>query len=365
MAVGCRKLNHVLYINNDFWNNVLTSKEYRLGVIKHEVLHIIFKHTLVNQKNYDSHILNIAMDLVVNQMIERNQLPAESIFLDNFPELNLDAEMGWQYYYRRLMELQENHNGQFSHTKAYKNLQSIDRNSHGLERHATWFEIFQLPELDKSLLESGIDYLIVLAHGKMSNKAWGTLPAHFRRYLEAIIVPKAPQVDWRRALKLFTESSRKTYIKSTLKRPSRRYGTIPGVKVRRIQKLLIAIDTSGSVSKSELTKFFQELYHIYRSGSEIQVVECDAKIGKIYNYKGITPDFVTGGGGTNFSPPVEYANTQYHPDALIYFTDGVAPAPNQKSRCPIMWIISENGLSSTTENYKELPGIKVKMIKKD
>jgi len=364
MAVGCRKLNHVLYINDDFWNKFLTSKDHRLGVFKHEVLHIVLKHTLVDSSKYDAHLVNIAMDLVVNQLIERQQLPDESIFLDTFPELNLEEERGWFYYYQKLKELQQNANGEYNDSEALSNLEAIEPNTHGLDRHSTWFELQKLNELDKSLVENSVDYLIALAHGKTPYSFWGSLPASLRIYLESIIKPKPAYVDWRKALRLYSASSRKTFLKSTLKRPSRRYRTVPGIKIQRKQKLLVAVDTSGSVSKEELTEFFQELYHIYRSGSEIRVVECDAEISNTYEYKGRMPVFVKGGGGTDFTPPVIYGNKQFLPDALIYFTDGFAPSPQVKARFPIMWIVTENGLESDHDAFKSLPGIKVKMNNK-
>ena len=132
--------------------------------------------------------------------------------------------------------------------------------------------------------------------------------------------------------------------------------------MRRRQKLLIAIDTSGSVSKKELTRFFMELFHIYRAGSEIRVVECDAEVGHVYDYKGKVPEFVSGGGGTSFEPPVSYGNKVYRPDALIYFTDGYAPPPESNARFPILWVITALGIDQNDEHFAKLPGRKVKML---
>ena len=83
MAVGLRHKTYVLIINALFWDNELKDKKHRFGVVKHEVLHLVFKHLLVNEPSADRRLLNIAMDLVVNQYIERIQLPSESIFFTN------------------------------------------------------------------------------------------------------------------------------------------------------------------------------------------------------------------------------------------------------------------------------------------
>ena len=168
-------------------------------------------------------------------------------------------------------------------------------------------------------------------------------------------------VDWRRVLKLFSESSSKTKIKNTLKRPSKRYGTTPGIKIKHHQKLLIAIDTSGSISEEEYHDFFSELYHIWKRGSIVRVVECDAEIQHVYDYKGITPKVIHGGGGTDFNPPIVYANNVFNPDALIYFTDGHAAVPTVQAKVPVLWVISREGITPNDEIFENLIGRKANL----
>ena len=59
--------------------------------------------------------------------------------------------------------------------------------------------------------------------------------------------------------------------------------------------------------------------------------------------------------------PIAFANDDYKPDAIVYFTDGYAPAPEVISRKPILWMISSNGINEDTWDF--LPGRKAKMIK--
>jgi len=77
-----------------------------------------------------------------------------------------------------------------------------------------------------------------------------------------------------------TSNAKKTFRKTTLKRPSKRYGTYPGFKTKKFTKIMVAIDTSGSVDNESLCEFFSEMSHIYKAGAEIHVVECDTRIGK-------------------------------------------------------------------------------------
>ncbi len=363
MAVGLRHKTYVLIINALFWDNELKDKKYRFGVVKHEVLHLVFKHLLVNEPSADRRLLNIAMDLVVNQYIERIQLPAESIFLETFPELNLEKDQTYFYYYEKLKVLQEDcKNGSgLCDSVASKNLQSISGSSHGLERHELWKEIYSQTNVEKDVLDAQMENLIRIATNKTSSKQFGLLPAGVQLQINTLLIKEQPLVNWRRVLKLFSESSSKTKVKNTLKRPSKRYGTTPGIKIRHQQKLLIAIDTSGSISEEEYQDFFSELYHIWKRGSVVRVVECDAQIQHVYDYKGVTPKVIHGGGGTDFNPPIVYANDIYNPDALIYFTDGHADVPTVRSKVPVLWVISREGITPNDEIFENLIGRKAKL----
>ena len=53
---------------------------------------------------------------------------------------------------------------------------------------------------------------------------------------------------------------------------------------------MVAIDTSGSVSHDDLVEFFNETYHIYKSGTYVDIIECDAKVQRVYEYKGERED---------------------------------------------------------------------------
>jgi predicted metal-dependent peptidase len=362
MAIGLYKKIFTLYVNENFWDIFLIDKWHRYGVIKHEILHIIFKHLQVNDPKLNKHLLNIAMDLVVNQYIERNQLPDESIFLETFPELNLDNEQGYPYYYCKLEELQKNCNGLYKNSIAANNLGCIEKSSHGLDRHELWKDIYSLNNIDKEILNAQLENLINIAHNKTPLKLFSTLPAGIQMQINNILIKPKALVDWRRVLKLFSESSSKTRVKNTLKRPSKRFGTIPGIKIKHHQKLLVALDTSGSISKKEYEVFFTELYHIWRRGTVIQVVECDAKIQQQYNYNGVTPTMVRGGGGTDFNAPLKYANEIFHPDGVIYFTDGIAATPSVVPRFQLLWVITKEGITADSEEFKRLPGRKAKLI---
>ena len=51
--------------------------------------------------------------------------------------------------------------------------------------------------------------------------------------------------------------------------------------------------------------------HIHKSGVNVWVADCDASVSNVYEYKGKTPEFITGRGGTDFDPAIEYYNEQH------------------------------------------------------
>ena len=79
----------------------------RIGLLKHELLHISFGH-LVMRDRYDNHkLFNIAADLEINQYIDRDYLPEGGITMDTFPELDLPERAGTVKYYELLQQAKQ------------------------------------------------------------------------------------------------------------------------------------------------------------------------------------------------------------------------------------------------------------------
>ncbi len=372
--------NIKLIVNADFWSTL--SEEHRYGLIKHEMLHIVLKHLFI-MKNYSNKTLfNIAADLVVNQYIATAQLPTGGIVLDNFAYLEpmygitLEKDKDVGYYYRQLDKTMKQ-NPKMTFEAAVSKLETTGKDGHpqlrikelidgqneALQRHKFWEEFEKMSEGERKIAEYQANRIIKQTAERVKHKYknYGNLPAGLAEKLAEILKGMEPKFNWRRVLRLFASTSNSSYIKNTIRRPSRRYGTVPGIKIKRRNRLLIAIDTSGSIQQEELIEFFSEIYFIWRQGAEIQIVECDTHIHKTYNYKGTPPVEIHGRGGTSFEAPMIYGNQEYRPDALIYFTDGYAPAPTNLPRFPVLWIISSNGIKTEDKIWDELPGKKLKI----
>jgi predicted metal-dependent peptidase len=367
-----------LIVNPEFFMKEL-KKDERVAVIKHEALHLLFRHLYrpLIQKG-DAKLFNIAADLVVNQHVAPWPLPEMAVTLRTFPDMDLEANQTLEWYYEKLKSL----NDAMQSGKKTGSPQSAE----ALERvmgepqqgdHSFWFagggEGFgeagpdgqgggaELTEGLRRAMESDLERHLMRARDHSASKGWGNLPAEIRSELDAIAQRRKPQVDWKRTLRLFASSGYRTEVVATQRRMSKRFGTFPGIRIRRKQRLAVVIDTSGSIGDEELEVFFREIHGIWKNDAEVMVVECDADVQRAYDYKGKTPKAVEGGGGTRFDPALAWVSNPRNGafDACIYLTDGCAGEPEVRPRCPMLWVITAGG--STGAHLKfgrviQLPG---------
>jgi len=377
-AVGLRGSNINLFVNENFFLKELTTASSRVAVIKHETLHLMFKHIFrMDIHKHDPLLFNYAADIVVNQFIGSWDLPDSAVTLTSFPDLGLEPDQSVDWYYKKLAGLANemrkqsnkfefNQGGKEQEGKGQPREQSASdwsktsapQSAGNLERmygnpthsdHSTWGVQADSSGLKSSAqassAESELDRMIVQARDRTPVKDRGTIPGRINEMIDAIIEKRKPKVDWRRALRIFSASSRRTKVVHTMKRVSKRYGTRPGIKIKRFQKMAVAIDTSGSVSDDQLNIFFSEIHGMWRNGAEVEIIECDAAIQRHYPYRGKLPEFVSGRGGTAFDPVFEFLrkNRQMQFDGCIYFTDGYAPEPEIRPPCKLFWLITPDG----------------------
>ena len=98
-----------------------------------------------------------------------------------------------------------------------------------------------------------------------------------------------------------------------------------------VPNVLVVVDTSGSMSQSELEDALREIHGILtQTGSNCAFMACDAEIHattKIRHWKDAAKQ-LKGGGGTSFVPPFENLHqAKPKPDVMIFITDGCGPAP--------------------------------------
>jgi predicted metal-dependent peptidase len=350
-GVAKHNINYKLLINPEFWDSL--SLNHRIGLTKHEMLHLAFFHPLMKDSFDDHELFNIAADLEINQYIDDEFLPEGGLKLDSFPDIVLPERAGTRAYYDIL---KQNQNNQTLQNLKSAMGQGLPQSEDGLNNpNHDWQEFEGMGEAEKRLFKTQMEYQMKeLAHEV--TKSRGMVPGEIKELIDNFTAFEEPKFDWRGYIRRFVGRSVKVYTKKLRRKFNKRFEDNPGLKIKQKKHILVAVDTSGSVSTDELKEFFSEVHHMHKTGSDITVVQCDTAISDIRAYRQSNKIELHGRGGTSFEPVIEYydANQKKY-TCLIYFTDGEAPAP-AKPKGHILWV-----LSARSEMNTKLPGQIIKL----
>lgn len=409
LAVQRDGINNKLLINRNFWLNQTPNQRY--GSIMHELLHIILYHLLdfddwMKKAHGNHQILNIAMDLEVQSYVwqEGEDYLTPGVIADTFfrkyPDLPKYA--GTNFYIDFLEKLkaakekqqQEQGGNQPGGNKQGTTKNNSDGgskpqdnsgNSPGEQkignRDQTLDDITkkdysgadqlenapehkwttsELSDAIKKLMKSQLDWQIVEA-AKQTLKEKGNLPGCLKEKLEKLMKPKPPVFNWKSYFRRFLGFTPDIYMKRTKRKESKRFSDAYGMNHKKKHNILVAVDTSGSISDPEYKEFFDEINYIWKAGANVHIIECDCTINKEYDYNGEYPEMAFGGGGTSFLPCVDYYNQHWkNYNTMVYFTDGCGDQENCKPLRKILWVISSNGAQNS-----EYPGVKINIPKKE
>ena len=166
-----------LAINPEFYTEL--SENHRVGLLKHELLHIAFGHLVVRDLYDDKKLFNIAADLEINQYIDDSYLPEGGLKLDQFPELNLPKRAGTKVYYDALKQAQQ--------SGSCPNLENLLDRMDGDSQydHATWDEFDELSEAEKKLVEKQIEHQLKET-AELTEKRQGNVPGELADLIQRL-----------------------------------------------------------------------------------------------------------------------------------------------------------------------------------
>lgn len=313
--------------------------------IKHQIYHIMLFH--IKRSNTIKHkysplVLNTAMDISINQYIKN--MPSWSMTLEKAREVyevDLPPNCSFEEYADILQDSFNRKNAKGNSTSSqnctYHNYNNNDNNENkqkfeksdkdddqlSMHKHlqSECHQIWQFSNKDLNY-----ENLKDLTKNLANHANRGKVPLEL---LEIITnLNEKPEMKWQDILKKMVGTLAVPY-KKTITRKDRRQPErhdLRGKLPKHIIKLIIAIDTSGSISYKDLQKNLTEVFAIVkRHNHEITVIECDAKVQNVYKIRS-PKDLkleVKGRGGTAFSPVFEYIDQKKLTNhLLIYFTDG-------------------------------------------
>jgi predicted metal-dependent peptidase len=173
----------------------------------------------------------------------------------------------------------------------------------------------------------------------------GELPLHVERFFK---LNDGSKIDWRDELRVAIERFYKDDY--TLMPPNKKFlymGVyLPSATSQRF-RLVVAVDSSGSVDEKLLDKFLSEINFLMNivPNYEIDLLVCDDKIlsHKTF-YSGDELEVeLSGGGGTDFRPVFEFiAQELLDTKLLLYFTDLDGVFPKDEPSYDVKWVSSNN-----------------------
>ncbi len=316
-----------LFVNPGFTSTL--NEAQVIGVLCHEVLHIINMHHLRKGKR-DHKLWNIACDYAINPIV-----------LD----AGLDLPPGRLY--------EEKYKGMTAE-KIYSLLEK-DPEAQGKDPSPTGEVMDGTKKPDGSTMSSDevkieeqkIKVAVAQA-AEMARKA-GTMTAGLEKLVADMV---KSVVNWREVLRKFAAQVVPTGV--SWSRPNRRliaHGIrLPGPIKGGVGQLVIGIDTSGSIyADPKLTQqFLSEVETICSEvkPEAIHVLMCDSQIKSFETFEHSDmggmfdrlKSLVRGGGGTDFVPVFDWVEQQgITPAALIYLTDMEGRFPRDVPTYPVLW----------------------------
>lgn len=322
-----------------------------IGVLAHEVMHCALAHHC-RRNGRDLAEWNVAADYAINPLIVQSglKLPADALIDPEFEGLSAE-----EIYSRRRNRSAEDESGGENDGQGQggqQNQQSSDPESGSSPATPGGFgQVLDAPAPDDAaqdqpaseaeLAHQEREWKIAAEQSARTAAGAGKLPGGIDI---AVTRAKQPRVDWRAVLRQFIAATTPSDYSWTV--PNRRYVAagvyLPSTVKEGIGEIVVAVDTSGSISDQMLSAFSAELNSISQEAKPqaIHVVYCDTRVNRTVEY-GADEEIelvAQGRGGTDFRPPFAWVEESgISPKCLIYLTDLDCSSYPAEPEYPVLW----------------------------
>ncbi len=334
-----------IYANPEFCAT-LTLPELSF-VLAHEVLHCVLGH-VDRRKDRDHELWNYAIDYATNLMLVELGMKMPQLGLLDQAFAGLTAEEIFDRLEAKsgggVLGANSGGTGQLSEvgqgpgqTGGWDlHLDPADSRGEG-----TRLEDFP-SELERARLRNALIR-------ELSEKGQGTRAGTLASEIKASGQPRVP---WKALMARFMSGLRRDDYRfmPPNKKHIWRNIYLPSVGAPGPSHIVVAIDTSGSMSDQILGRVLKEI-DLLRSVTQchLTVVQCDAEISHVDEFDEFSAaDFrrmnIVGRGGTSFVPVFDWIQKQSEEkgmrfDALVYLTDGCGDFPKISPHYPVMWVL--------------------------
>lgn len=355
------------YYGREFVDD-LNDAQFRF-VILHENFHKLYRHLTTWKHLFDENpiLANMACDYVINlQIVDDNPdgfavMPTDKKDSSKVVGLVDEKYRGWnsqQVYndlrkqHPKLAEMGDAigkamREGQHGGGVSQEVREALEKAGIKTFDDHDWEGAQEMSESEKRDLARDIDEAI--RQGAMMAGKSGT---GGERTFEDLL---QPQIDWREVLREFITQTCAGHDYSTWRRPNRRYLAagiyLPSGASEQVDELVLAIDTSGSVSQGELVLFLSEVKCICDTvhPRRVRLLYWDTTVCRDEVYDLDKLDDLTrstkpeGGGGTAVECVPQYmAENNIKPQAAIVLTDGYLGGSWGTWSVPVLWCIVDN-----------------------
>lgn len=354
MAVSLHGGRFYLHVNVEAF---LREPQYLLGVLLHEVHHVVLGH-LTHPRFHDvcdAELMDLAVEISANEYIEE-PLP-DPITWRPYAALGLGAGQSTLERYERLVEALRGGASGTGGRDAAAAAPAKERAQKGGGERADDHRYLRRGDAEPGALEQTRQLIARAAREAGEPRPGGGEevpsllcagkdPGSLIEALTGVLGPGERFLDWKTAMRMFVARARAPV--HTYARPNRRFpgrvGEVPGrtysPRVLMKPRLLVAIDTSMSMSLSELAEVARQLEALAEHAT-LTIAECDTRIARVEPWGGGLLD-VKGRGGTDLRPVFEASFLAGHRiEGVVYFTDGDGPAPDSPPEVPVLWILTK------------------------
>jgi predicted metal-dependent peptidase len=324
-----------LYYNEE-WLNEINSKyglDTAAAIIAHEVMHCALLH-ITRRASRQPALWNIAADYAVNDILASSGVPLPEGVLRDSKYHNMSAEEIYADLTKNMQQL-----------PLEALLDAL------LDDHSVWDQAVSQSNGDPQL--SGAKPILVpgqlesqwqarVASAAQAARMQGRLPAALERLVDDLLAPK---ISYKQLLADYMQRIQQDYAWGPFDRRHIHAGSyLPSVSGYGIQEIVVAIDTSGSISDNELAQFLAEVHGVASVNvSQLHIVFCDADVHDwcTISMSDPLPKLKPhGGGGTDFRPVFDEVHRRnINPAVLLYLTDGYGSYP-EMPQYPVIWVLT-------------------------
>ena len=309
-------------------------------VVLHEAMHKAYRHLTVWRKLYDedAQLANMACDYVIN--IELRDYDPKGEFIA-MPDMGLIDEQYRGMNSKQVFDLLK---------KQGKKGGGGGGGGGGFDEH-DWDDAKDMTDEEKKELGKEVDR--ALRQGLIAAKKAGSKAGGMSRELGDLLEPK---IDWREELREFMKATCSNKDKSSWRRVNRRYiGNdiyMPTLIGEAVGRVVVGIDTSGSIGGAELNSFLSEVKCIADEvcPEKIDLLYWDAVVAahEVYDRSNLSSMLGStkpaGGGGTAPSCVTDWLTKErVVPECSIMLTDGcVGNDWGGEWPSPVLWCVLGN-----------------------